>query len=93
MPLRGRVVDAQGAPAVGMNVVAKGGAGIELGDQAITDPDGRFALWLVEGVRFDLEAFAPLAAGNPAASLFAKAAGARLEGVLAGGDDIELRLR
>ncbi|MCC6406925.1 MAG: sigma-70 family RNA polymerase sigma factor [Planctomycetes bacterium] len=93
MPLRGRVVDAQGAPAVGMNVVAKGGAGIELGDQAITDPDGRFALWLVEGVRFDLEAFAPLAAGNPGASLFAEAAGARLEGVLAGGDDIELRLR
>ncbi|MBI5431892.1 MAG: carboxypeptidase regulatory-like domain-containing protein, partial [Planctomycetes bacterium] len=90
LALRGRVVDARGAPAGTVEVVARRDAADPDATAAIVTPDGRFTLWLAEGVRFDLEATVYVSASP--GRLVATERTARLEGVLAGGDELELRL-
>lgn len=89
LPLRGRVVDAQGRPLADVELVARLDAADPGSATAYSDADGRFELWLAEGARFDLEATALVRQESGWART---ARVARLGAVLAGGETVELCL-
>lgn len=88
LPLRGRVLDANGELVENVSVIARPSGTQTEFPTARRLPDGRFELWVAEGERFDVEAREVIGSGEGRIAIGRQA---RALGVLGGGEDLELR--